>query len=195
MNDWLIVGLGNPGQAYEKTRHNMGWMLIDTLAVRWSVSLQVRSREKCLLGSVCVGEAKVWLCKPTTYMNLSGDAVQPVMAYYQIPRERLLVLSDDVHLDFGRARLRTKGSSGGQKGIQHIIQRLGSDAFARLRLGVGPFPQGRDLAHFVLERLTPAQQEALPELLETMAEAVERCIQQGIEATIPFVNGYRLPLP
>lgn len=195
MSEWLIVGLGNPGQQYEKTRHNIGWMLIDALASRWSVALQVRSREKCLLGAARVGDSKVWLCKPTTYMNLSGEAVQPLMAYYNIPRERLLVLSDDVHLDFGRARLRAKGSSGGQKGIQNIIQRLGSDEFARLRLGVGPFPQGRELANFVLDRLPKEQWEALPTWLDVMTDVVERCVRQGVEATIPFANGYRLTTP
>ncbi|PIQ28681.1 aminoacyl-tRNA hydrolase [bacterium (Candidatus Blackallbacteria) CG17_big_fil_post_rev_8_21_14_2_50_48_46] len=193
MSDWLVVGLGNPGQQYEKTRHNIGWMLIDQLCSRWQTSLQARSKEKCLLGSARLGSVKVWLCKPTTYMNLSGESVQPLMAYYNIPRENLLVLSDDVHLNFGRARLRAKGSSGGQKGIQNIIQRLGSDEFARLRMGVGPFPQGRDMANFVLDRLPKPQLEALPEYMGVMADTVERCIQNGVEATIPFANGYRLP--
>jgi peptidyl-tRNA hydrolase, PTH1 family len=194
MSEWLVVGLGNPGQQYEKTRHNIGWMLIDELARSWHTSLQSRSKEKCLLGSARVGEHKVWLCKPTTYMNLSGESVQPLMAYYNIPRENLLVLSDDVHLDFGRARLRTKGSSGGQKGIQNIIQRLGSEEFARLRMGVGPFIQGRDLSNFVLDRLPKAQLEALPEFLGVMVDAVERCLKNGVEATVPFTNGYRLPV-
>ncbi len=193
MTDWLIVGLGNPGQQYEKTRHNIGWLLIDELCMRWQASLQNRSKEKCLLGSARVGENKVWLCKPTTFMNLSGEAVQPLMAYYNIPNENLLVLSDDVNLDFGRARLRAKGSAGGQKGIQNIIQRLGSEEFARLRIGVGPLLPGRNLSNFVLDRLPKSELEALPELLGVMAEAVERCVRNGIEATVPFANGYRLP--
>ena len=192
MSDWLIVGLGNPGQNYDKTRHNIGWMLVDVLCTRWNTSLQARSREKCLLAAARQGEHKVWLCKPTTFMNLSGEAVQPLMAYYQIPQTQLLVISDDVHLDFGRARLRAKGSSGGQKGIQSIIQRLGHDQFARLRLGVGPFPQGRDMAGFVLERFPKPQLEALPELLDCMAGAIENWISLGTEAVIPTINGYRL---
>lgn len=195
MSDWLIVGLGNPGQQYEKTRHNIGWMLIDELSQRWQTALQNRSKEKCLLGAARVGEHKVWLCKPTTYMNLSGEAVQPLMAYYSIPREQLLVLSDDVHLDFGRARLRPKGSAGGQKGIQNIIQRLSSEEFARLRMGVGPLLPGRNLSNFVLDRLPKQELEALPEFLGVMADVVERCVRNGIEATVPFANGYRLPKP
>jgi len=193
MSDYLIVGLGNPGQQYELTRHNIGWMLIDELANKNSTSLQLRPKDKAWLGASRLHGHKVWLCKPTTYMNLSGEAVQPLLAYYQIPREHLLVLSDDVNLDFGRARLRAKGSSGGQKGIQNIIQRLGGDDFARLRLGVGPQPQGRDLAGFVLQRFSKAELAALPEILDHMATGVERFVAQGVEPTVPFVNSYRLP--
>lgn len=192
MASYLIVGLGNPGQEYEKTRHNIGWMLIDELASRWSASLQSRPKDKCQLGSGMVNGRKVWLCKPTTYMNLSGEAVQPLMAYYDIPRENLLVLSDDVHLDFGRARLRAKGSSGGQKGIQNIIQRLGSEDFARLRLGVGPFIQGRNLSSFVLDRFPKDQLADLPDLFYAMAKGIEIWLEQGVEPAIAQCNGFRL---
>lgn len=192
MSAYLIVGLGNPGQEYEKTRHNVGWMLIDELADRWSVQMQSRPKDKCRLGSGMVAGHKVWLCKPTTYMNLSGEAVQPLLAYYNIPNTHLLVLSDDVHLDFGRARLRAKGSSGGQKGIQNIIQRLGTEDFARLRIGVGPFIQGRNLSNFVLERFSKDQLEALPTLLDAMAKGVEVWIREGLDAAIGRCNAYRL---
>lgn len=194
MSAYLIVGLGNPGQDYDKTRHNIGWMLIDELARDWSIQLQLRAKEKAWLGSGLVKGQKVWLCKPTTYMNLSGEAVQPLMAYYDIPRANLLVLSDDISLDFGRARLRAKGSSGGQKGIQSLIQRLGSEEFARLRLGVGPFVQGRNLSSFVLERFPKEQQAALPELLSAMVKGVETWLAQGTEAAVPYCNGYRLQM-
>lgn len=193
MSNYLIVGLGNPGQKYEKTRHNIGWMLIDELADQYSISLQLRAKEKAWLGSGIIGGQKVWLCKPVTYMNLSGEAVQPLMAYYDIPRENLLVLSDDVNLNFGRSRLRAKGSSGGQKGIQNIIQRLGGDDFSRLRIGVGLKPQGRDLAGFVLQRFAKPELEAIPELLGMMAKGTEQFIRNGVEEAIPFVNAYRLP--
>lgn len=192
MSDYLIVGLGNPGQQYDMTRHNIGWLLIDALAARWSASLSLRPKEKAWLGAARLDGHKIWLCKPTTYMNLSGEAVQPLLAYYQIPREHLLVLSDDVALDFGRARLRAKGSSGGQKGIQNIIQRLGGEDFARLRLGVGPKPEGRDLAGFVLQRFNKDEQAALPEILDQMARGAERWVREGVDATVPFVNGWRL---
>lgn len=191
MSAYLVVGLGNPGQQYEKTRHNIGWMLVDELARATSLSPQAKF--KCQLGSLMIGGQKVWLCKPITYMNLSGESVQPLLAYYQIPLENLLVLSDDVTLAFGRARLRGKGSSGGQKGIQSIIQRLGSDQFARLRLGVGPQPQGRDLAGFVLQRFPKNELEALPELLGVMAQGVELFVRQGLDAAVSHCNAYRLP--
>lgn len=193
MSDYLIVGLGNPGQQYDKTRHNIGWMLLDALSSRWSASLQARPKDKCELGAARVGGHKVWLCKPTTYMNLSGEAVQPLLAYYQVPRENLLVLSDDITLNFGRARLRAKGSSGGQKGIQNIIQRLGGEDFARLRLGVGPFPAGRDLSGFVLQRFPKDQLEALPEWFGALGDGVEIWLNQGLEAAITRCNSYRLP--
>lgn len=193
MSAYLIVGLGNPGQDYEKTRHNIGWMLIDELADRWSVQMQARPKDKCVLGSGMVQSQKVWLCKPTTYMNLSGEAVQPLMAYYNIPQDHLLVLSDDINLDFGRARLRAKGSSGGQKGIQSIIKRLGSEDFARLRLGVGPFIQGRNLSNYVLERFPKDQLEAMPELMTEMARGVEDWLREGVDKAIARCNAYRLP--
>ena len=197
----ILVGLGNPGKEYERTPHNAGFITLDLLAVNLrGLGYVVEDwheikKEKSILSEVFSGDGRriAVLVKPQTYMNLSGESVQPLMAYYNIPRENLLVLSDDVHLNFGRARLRAKGSSGGQKGIQNIIQRLGSDEFARLRMGVGPFPQGRDMANFVLDRLPKPQLEALPEYMGVMADTVERCIQNGVEATIPFANGYRLP--
>lgn len=192
MSVYLIVGLGNPGQDYQLTRHNIGWMLIDYLAKDWSIQLQLRSKEKAWTGSGIVQGKKVWLCKPITYMNLSGDAVQPLMAYYDIPRENLLVLSDDVTLDFGRARLRAKGSSGGQKGIQNIIQRLSSEEFARLRLGVGPFIQGRNLSSFVLERFPKDQQAQIEDVFYAMTKGIQTWLQDGVEAAIPVCNSFRL---
>ncbi len=192
MSAYLIVGLGNPGQDYQLTRHNIGWMLVDYLAKDWSIQMQLRSKEKAWTGSGIVQGKKVWLCKPITYMNLSGDAVQPLMAYYDIPRENLLVLSDDVTLEFGRVRLRAKGSSGGQKGIQSIIQRLSSEDFARLRLGVGPFIQGRNLSAFVLERFPKDQQAQLDDVFYAMSKGIQSWLQEGTEAAVPLCNSFRL---
>ncbi len=193
MSTYFIVGLGNPGQQYTKTRHNIGWMLIDEIASSNRCALQLKSREKAYLGDFHLQGHKVILCKPITYMNLSGEAVQPLTAYYNVPLENLLVLSDDVTLDFGRARLRTKGSSGGQKGIQNIIKRMGSQEFSRLRMGVGPKREGQDLASFVLQRFPKNEIEALPEFLDTMRRGVERFITQDTDSAITYCNSYRLP--
>lgn len=191
MSAYLIVGLGNPGQKYEMTRHNIGWLMIDELA--GSSPLSFQQKFKCQLGSTQIGGQKVWLCKPMTFMNLSGESVQPLMAYYDIPLENLLVLSDDVSLNFGRARLRAKGSSGGQKGIQSIIQRLGTQDFSRLRLGIGPKPQGRDLAGFVLQRFPKNEAEALPQWLSVMSQGISRWVSQGFDEAVAYCNAYRLP--
>lgn len=193
MSTYFIVGLGNPGQQYTKTRHNIGWMLIDEIADSNRCALQLKSKEKAYLGDFHLQGHKVILCKPITYMNLSGEAVQPLMAYYNVPLENLLVLSDDVTLDFGRARLRTKGSSGGQKGIQNIIKRMGSQEFSRLRMGVGPKREGQDLASFVLQRFPKSELEALPTFLDTMRRGVERFIAQDADTAIAYCNSYRLP--
>ena len=192
MSTYLIVGLGNPGKQYEKTRHNIGWMLIDELAKSNHCALQLKSKDKAYAGSFHLQGHKVILCKPTTYMNLSGESVQPLMAYFNVELEHLLVLSDDVTLDFGRARLRAKGSSGGQKGIQNIIKRLSSQEFPRLRMGIGPKRQGQDLASFVLQRFGKDELAALPEILDHMRRSAERFVTEGIEQTIPFCNSYRL---
>lgn len=193
MSTYFIVGLGNPGQQYQKTRHNIGWMLIDELADSNRCNMQLKSKEKAYLGDFHLQGHKVILCKPTTYMNLSGESVQPLMAYYNVPLENLLVLSDDVTLNYGRARLRTKGSSGGQKGIQNIIKRLSTQDFARLRMGVGPKREGQDLASFVLQRFPKNELEAMPEYLDTMRRGVERFITQDADSAIAYCNSYRLP--
>lgn len=193
MSTYFIVGLGNPGQQYNITRHNIGWMLIDEIANSNRCILQLKNKEKAYLGDFHLQGHKVILCKPITYMNLSGEAVQPLMAYYNVPLENLLVLSDDVTLDFGRSRLRTQGSSGGQKGIQSIIKRMGSQDFSRLRMGIGPKREGQDLASFVLQRFPKNELEALPEFLDTMRRGVERFITQDADTAIAYCNSYRLP--
>jgi PTH1 family peptidyl-tRNA hydrolase len=192
MSDYLIVGLGNPGDQYLKTRHNIGWMQLDALAQRLYTSLSVKKEFHGELGQGKHGAHKLFLLKPLTYMNLSGKSVQAVMSYYKIPREHLLVICDEVHLDFGRARLRGKGSAGGQNGIKSIIQSLGSEEFARLRMGVGPFPAGRDMANFVLGQFPKTEMAALPSLLDAMNDGILRWVDQGLDAAVPHCNSYRL---
>ena len=137
--DYLVVGLGNPGKEYEQTRHNMGFMAIDKFALKMNVKLD-RLKWKALTGTTQVGEKKLLLLKPQTFMNLSGEAVAEAARFYKVPPERILVLFDDVSLDVGKLRIRRKGSDGGQKGMRSIIQCMGSEEIPRIKIGVGAKP-------------------------------------------------------
>ena len=149
---WLIVGLGNPGEKYENTRHNVGFQVIDELAERQGRPVQ-RLKFKALTGLLTIGGEKALVMKPVTYMNLSGEAVRPAADFYKLPPERILVISDDVALAAGRLRIRAKGSAGGHNGLKSIIQHLGTDQFPRIRVGVGEKPHpDYDLADWVLGR-------------------------------------------
>lgn len=133
---WLIVFLGNPGPRYEMTRHNAGFMAADAMAKEMNLSIN-KSRFKALTASCQIGEESVLLMKPQTFMNLSGDAVSQAAKFYKIPPERVIVVSDEISLPIGKLRIRTKGSAGGHNGLKDIIAKLGTDAFPRIRIGVG----------------------------------------------------------
>lgn len=133
----LIVWLGNPGKEYATTRHNVGFLFMDFLRNKWGFEDWKDSKFKGVISEGILGWEKIILLKPTTYMNLSGESVVPLMNFYKIPRENILVLSDDIDMDFGKIRLREKGSSGGQNGLKSIITLLGTDEFARLKIGIG----------------------------------------------------------
>lgn len=188
----LIVGLGNPGQKYEQTRHNIGWLMLDEIAREYGAQFQMQSKYKGFVASFNARGEKVYLLKPTTFMNLSGEAVQLLMAYYKVPLDKLLVICDDVHLPFGKARLRLKGSSGGQKGIQSTIKCMGSDQFARLKLGVGPFPQGRDMASFVLQRFPKVEAKDMPHFLAAMLQGVDSFIAGDPDEAVHACNRFKL---
>ena len=153
----LIVGLGNPGRQYERTRHNLGFMVADLLASRWSISLAIKGSGAFGRGSIAGQPAG--LLKPMTYMNRSGQAVLEVVQFYKLPLSDLLVISDDLDLPVGRVRMRAKGSAGGHKGLGDIIQRLGSDEFARIRIGIGR-PDRGDAVDYVLSPFRPDEQRA-----------------------------------
>lgn len=151
---WLIVGLGNPGVAYENTRHNIGFQVLDQLGERQKKPIQ-RLKFKALTNLFTISGEKVLVMKPVTYMNLSGEAVRPAADFYKIPPERILVVSDDTALPAGRLRIRKGGSAGGHNGLKSIIQHLGSDQFPRLRVGVGEKPHpDYDMADWVLGKFT-----------------------------------------
>ena len=151
--EFLLVGLGNPGTKYENTRHNAGFRFLDDLAKKQGVSV-TRSRFQSLCGDMVFGGKRVLLIKPQTFMNLSGQAVAEAARFYKIPPEKVIVVSDDTSLDIGRLRVRRKGSDGGHNGLKNIILLLGTDAFPRLRIGVGQKPHpDYDMADWVLGNL------------------------------------------
>lgn len=187
MASWMIVGLGNPGLQYSKTRHNLGFMLVDKLAAR--LQTQVK-REECrsLVGRGAIGNVPVELIKPQTFMNLSGDAVKCLVGKGERSVERLLVISDDLALPFESIRLRPKGSHGGQNGLRSIIDCLKTQEFNRLRIGIQPDHPLGDASRFVLEDFGKKDTEALGEILNRAADAVEAVVLDGIDAAMSRFN-------
>ena len=184
----LIVGLGNPGREYELTRHNLGFMLIDTLYSK-AGGRRFRSESNAMVAEMVLSDQRVLLVKPQTYMNLSGDAVRPLLARYgEGEISNLIVASDDVALPFGMIRVRPRGSAGGQKGLKSIIERLGSQEFARVRLGVKPDHPLSDLSNFVLSPIRNRDREQLAATLEKAAEAVVVILSDGVERAMARFN-------
>ena len=186
---WLIVGLGNPGEKYEDTRHNVCFQVIDELAERQGRPVQ-RLKFKALTGLLTISGEKALVMKPVTYMNLSGEAVRPAADFYKLPPERILVISDDVALAAGRLRIRAKGSAGGHNGLKSIIQHLGTDQFPRIRVGVGEKPHpDYDLADWVLGSPQGEDKKAIDAAVKRAADAVECILTQGLERGMGKFNG------
>lgn len=187
--EWLVVGLGNPGKKYENTRHNTGFLVMDTLCREHGVSCD-RSRFRALTGEAVLGGKRVLLLKPQTFMNLSGEAVREAAAFYKIPPERVLVIFDDISLPVGTLRIRAKGSSGGQNGVKNIIAQLGSEQFPRIKVGIGGKPHpDYDLADWVLSSFRPEEQEAMQDAAKRAAAAVSELIEHGVPSAVQKYNG------
>lgn len=182
----LVVGLGNPGERYERTRHNVGFRIVELLAAGepWKDFKQGPGR--------FARRGPLLLAEPLTYMNDSGLFLQPFAAFYKVAPSELLVCYDEIALPFGQLRLRPSGSAGGHNGMKSIIQSLGSDAFPRLRFGVGPQPPGVDSAQWVLQRFAGGEEKALPERLEAAAAAVLTAAEDGLE---PAMNRFNAAQP
>jgi PTH1 family peptidyl-tRNA hydrolase len=184
----LIVGLGNPGEDYEATRHNLGFMLIDRLFER-AGGRRFRSEMAARTAEVALAGQRTLLVKPQTFMNLSGDAVKPLLERYgEGDTSNLIVASDEAALPFGMIRVRARGSAGGQKGLKSIIERLGSGEFARVRMGVKPDHPVSDLASFVLAKIPRRDREMLEEVLDRAADAVEVVLAEGVERAMQRFN-------
>jgi len=182
----LIVGLGNPGTKYAGTRHNLGFDVIDVLASRWGIGMTTEKFHAWFGQGEAVGE-RVVLLKPTTFMNRSGQAVAAAGRFYKLAIEDLLVISDDTALPVGRIRMRADGSAGGHNGLQDIIDRIGSDAWCRLRLGIGE-PIGQS-ASYVLSRFEESETAVVDRVKQRSADAVEHWIAHGTDLTMTKFNG------
>jgi PTH1 family peptidyl-tRNA hydrolase len=184
---WLIVGLGNPGSAYERTRHNLGFMLIDRLAR--DAQTQIKRQEcRALIGRAEIGGQMVELAKPQTYMNLSGESVSCLLSKPDRSVEKLVVISDDLALPFGTIRIRPRGSHGGQNGLRSIIDCLRTQEFARLRIGIAPEHPISNASNFVLERFSKMETETVEKVLEESAEAIATIVTDGVDQAMARFN-------
>ena len=184
---YLLAGLGNPGPEYERTRHNVGFRIVEAAGRNWGAEWKPWQK----LGEyakVSVAGHDVFLFKPHTYMNLSGQAVSSLARFYKIPPERVVVCFDDVSLAVGKLRLRGSGSAGGQKGMKNIIEQLGTDKIARLRLGIGPKPEKFDLVNFVLGKFSRDEEKLLEPALERAVCALESYFKDGLERAMNQFN-------
>ena len=186
--DWLIVGLGNPGQKYEHTRHNMGFLTVDLLAEKLNVKLN-KVKFKSAYNIVRFGGQKCLVMKPQTYMNLSGEAVREAVQFYKIPADHVLVIYDDVSLPVGKLRVRPTGSAGGHNGIKNIIAHLGTQDFPRVKIGTGaPAGGGAEMVDWVIGKPMGEDQRALMEALDRAGEAAKVLISDGIDRAMNRFN-------
>jgi PTH1 family peptidyl-tRNA hydrolase len=188
MTKYLIVGLGNPGRDYAFNRHNVGFMAVSRLAAKHNTAF-TRRQGNALVTSIKFDEKQAILAKPQTYMNLSGEAVQSLLKFYDIPLEQLLVCFDDLDLPVGAIRLRPEGGSSGQNGMKSIIERLGTQKFPRLRLGIDRPPGRMDPAAYVLQDFKEAEAEIMDVTLDKAVEAIETFVKEGLNAAMNKFNG------
>ena len=185
----LIVGLGNPGADYAKTRHNAGFLLVEKLAAQWKTNW---ANERKFLARVAKAERsgkKVLLCEPQTFMNLSGEAVGAITSFYQVPLVNILVAVDDADLPFGEIRLRPGGGSGGHHGLESLTQHLGSKEYARLRIGIGRKIDAREITNYVLGKFDSSENEMLEKILERAAGQIECWLGHGLQKAMNQFNG------
>lgn len=185
---FLIVGLGNPGRGYRENRHNVGFMLVDRLAAKLDVRFS-RLQSKALVASATYNERKIVLAKPQTFMNLSGQSVQGLIRFYKLSLTNLLVAHDDLDLPPGTIRIRPDGGAAGQKGMESILERLGTDEFARLRLGIGRPPGQMEAPDYVLQDFSDAEMTAISETLDRAVEAALTFVTEGLDAAMNKFNG------
>lgn len=186
--EFLIVGLGNPGIKYEGTRHNCGFLAVDAIAEKYGIRLN-RVKFKGITGSCKIAGKQVMLLKPGTFMNLSGQSVLQAMQFYKLPPEKVLVLLDDISLPPGKIRIRRKGSDGGQNGMKNIISLTGSDAFPRIKIGIGAKPHpDYDLAAWVLSKFSKQEEKELEKAVQNVVGAAELIVSENIDQAMSSYN-------
>lgn len=185
---FLIAGLGNPGKEYRQTRHNVGFMVIDRLSANLNIPVK-KVKNKSLIGIGKLDNKQILLVKPQTFMNNSGESIAPLMRYFKVPLQNLIVIHDDLDIPFGLLKIRPSGGTSGQKGMKSIIEKLGSQEFARIRLGIGRPPGRMDPVDYVLEDFLKDQLSLLDELLTNASEAVMTFIREGLNKAMNTYNG------
>ena len=184
----IVVGLGNPGSKYKRTRHNVGFDAIGALVERHAFGARSKSKFNANVNEVMIGTTKVVLMSPLTYMNLSGQSVRAAIDFFKLDLKDLMVICDDLNLDVGRIRIRPKGSAGGQNGIKNIINRLGTQEFSRLRIGIGRPPANWDTADFVLGKFDEHDQVLIGDSVKQTVKACECWIENGVQTTMNRFN-------
>ncbi len=184
---YIIAGLGNPGKEYENTRHNAGFMAMDALAGKLNVT-SWQKKHRALCADSFIGDEKILLLKPQTYMNLSGESVRAAADYYQVDPSKVLIICDDINLEPGQLRIRTKGSAGGHNGLKNVISNLGTDEFPRIRIGVGARPDEITLVDYVLSRLSGSERETIDIAARDAADAVCDILTVGIDRAMNIYN-------
>ena len=186
---FVILGIGNPGKQYDGTRHNIGFIAMDYMSEKYGIKIN-KIKHKSLIGEGAIAGEKVILVKPQTYVNLSGEALREICAYYKIPVSKVIIIHDDVSLDCGRLRIREKGSDGGHNGLKSIIYQLRSDEFTRIKIGVGNKPPEYDLADWVLGHFSKEEISHLSKLVDCVVEeAVPEIIRNGAQSAMNKFNG------
>lgn len=186
----LVAGLGNPGRDYAGTRHNIGFGVIARISDKYNIQLTGKEH-KAICGKGMIGGEKVILAQPQTFMNLSGECVRSLVDYYKLESEDIIIAYDDIDLEVGQLRIRSKGSAGGHNGIKNIISHLGTNEFPRVKVGVGGKPEGGDLVRHVLGRFSREDEKVIGEVLDVAVEAVETILSDGVEAAMNRYNAKR----
>ena len=186
----LVAGLGNPGRDYAGTRHNIGFGVIARISDKYNIPLTGKEH-KAICGKGMIGGEKVILAQPQTFMNLSGECVRSLVDYYKLESEDIIIAYDDIDLEVGQLRIRSKGSAGGHNGIKNIISHLGTNEFPRVKVGVGGKPEGGDLVRHVLGRFSREDEKVIGEVLDVAVEAVETILSDGVEAAMNLYNAKR----